>query len=142
MKSNSKIIIMMISMLLAISAAHADSTFAYFQIQHGLGHDSDLKLDLGIALVEGSSDSTPINLKRSPAITIPLYSNTNNSKTDQLYLNGDSQSLCQRNRVACVTLGAVIGAGAIYLFSESNRYFDSGNVDISINTKAEGPQSE
>ncbi len=134
----------MTGILCTLSPVLADSNHVYLEFRLGFGPKSDSQLSLGIAPVGSQNESTPVSFKRNSLVTIPLHNTTNHQKRsalqlDALYLDKNSQSLCQRSRVACVTLGAVIGVGGIYLFSESIRDKDSGNVDITINTKAETP---
>jgi len=141
MKSAFQIILLLLGALNMTSPARADSVSLFLQFKYDLGEQSNRNLgySFSVRVHEPAYNSIHLGPDLNSVITIPLYGNTSNHKTDRFYLNEEPQNFCQRSRVACVTLGAIIGAGAIYIFSESNKDFDSGNVEISINTKAERP---
>ncbi|MDH3694860.1 MAG: hypothetical protein OER96_09850 [Gammaproteobacteria bacterium] len=137
MKIGYQIIVMLVSIFNMTSLVLADSTFLYLHAKYEYGVNSRTQLDFGIGTYEQSNNSSLLSLARKPTNTIALYSSTIGNKMERLYLNEESQSLCQRNSAACITLGAIIGAGAIYVLSEANKDFDNGNIEININTRSE-----
>ncbi len=115
----------------------ADTETVLLQFVYRLGSEPTSQMQLAIGFSNPEYEAQFVTTKHKPAITIPLYTSGGNNTIEQLYVSDGSQSLCDRNPVVCITIGAIIGAGAIYVLTEANKDIDTGNVEISINTKSE-----